>query len=268
MSKRPRRNHSPALQAKVALAAVRGEKTLAEMTQQFDVHPNQITQWRSQLLEGAVAVFRLAGLQARAFSEAALLACWPPGGDIELDDVLDLGRKGRIVGQLELTKATRGEAIFLPDAMHYRRGDAAPFGYRLYRPVRRIDRRLLLHGQPYDHRHLRSRKPRNARRPALVAKQTIHTDLDVALLPAPDCGIRQPDPPHDLGRAQSVAGQNDDVRPLRMLLPAVPIGDDRCQTRTIRRNDKNARITSRRDTTAKAANRGKLLLLIVQHRPS
>ena len=43
MSKRPRRNHSPAFKAKVALAAVKGEKTLAELAQQFDVHPNQIT---------------------------------------------------------------------------------------------------------------------------------------------------------------------------------------------------------------------------------
>ncbi len=59
MSKRPRRNHSLAFKAKVALAAVRGEKTLAELAQQFDVHPNQITQWRSQLLEGAAGVFGL-----------------------------------------------------------------------------------------------------------------------------------------------------------------------------------------------------------------
>ena len=57
MTKRPRRNHSPAFKAKVALAAVRGEKTLAELAQQFDVHPNQITQWRLQLLEGAAGVF-------------------------------------------------------------------------------------------------------------------------------------------------------------------------------------------------------------------
>ncbi len=57
MSKRPRRNHSPAFKAKIALAAVRGEKTLAELAQQFDVHPNQITQWRSQLLAGAAEVF-------------------------------------------------------------------------------------------------------------------------------------------------------------------------------------------------------------------
>jgi len=57
MTKRPRRNHSPAFKAKVAIAAIKGERTLAELAQQFDVHPNQITQWRGQLLEGATAVF-------------------------------------------------------------------------------------------------------------------------------------------------------------------------------------------------------------------
>ena len=53
MTKRTRRNHSPTFKAKVALAAVKGEKTLAELAQQFDVHPNQITTWRGQLMEGA-----------------------------------------------------------------------------------------------------------------------------------------------------------------------------------------------------------------------
>ena len=49
MGKRPRRNHTPAFKAKVAVAAMKGEKTLAELAQQFDVHPNQITQWKGQL---------------------------------------------------------------------------------------------------------------------------------------------------------------------------------------------------------------------------
>ena len=57
MAKRSRRNHSPAFKAKVALAALKGEKTLAELAQQFDVHPNQVTQWKAQLLEGAACVF-------------------------------------------------------------------------------------------------------------------------------------------------------------------------------------------------------------------
>jgi len=57
MRKRTRRTRSPAFKAKVALAAVKGEKTLAELAQQFDVHPNQITAWRNQLLEGAAGVF-------------------------------------------------------------------------------------------------------------------------------------------------------------------------------------------------------------------
>ena len=57
MTRRPRRNHSPAFKAKVALASVMGEKTLTELTQQFDVHPNQIRQWKDQLLEGAAGVF-------------------------------------------------------------------------------------------------------------------------------------------------------------------------------------------------------------------
>jgi transposase len=57
MTKRTRRNRAPAFKAKVALAAIKGEKTLAELAQQFDVHPNQITQWKGQLLEGAAGVF-------------------------------------------------------------------------------------------------------------------------------------------------------------------------------------------------------------------
>src|SRR5258707_11523845 len=57
MTRRARRNHTPAFKAKVALTAIKGEKTLTELAQLFDVHPNQITAWKAQLLEGAAGVF-------------------------------------------------------------------------------------------------------------------------------------------------------------------------------------------------------------------
>jgi transposase len=57
MARRARRTHNPAFKAKVALAAIKGEKTLAELAQQFDVHANQITTWKAQLTESAAGVF-------------------------------------------------------------------------------------------------------------------------------------------------------------------------------------------------------------------
>jgi len=84
MSRRPRRNHTPAFKAKVALAAVKGEKTLAELAQQFDVHANQIKQWRDQLLEGAAGVF---GSEAKAET---------------VDPSVDVTRLHAKIGQLSL----------------------------------------------------------------------------------------------------------------------------------------------------------------------
>ena len=57
MKKRPRRNHTPAFKAKVALAALKGDRTIAQRAEPFDVHPNQITTWKDQLQEGAIDVF-------------------------------------------------------------------------------------------------------------------------------------------------------------------------------------------------------------------
>ena len=57
MTKRTRRTHSPGFKAKVALAAIKGEKTLAELAKLFDVRPGQITAWKAQLQEGAAGVF-------------------------------------------------------------------------------------------------------------------------------------------------------------------------------------------------------------------
>ena len=51
MSRRPRRNHSPAFKAKVAIEALGDGKTVAEIAQRHDVHPNQVTEWRRQLMD-------------------------------------------------------------------------------------------------------------------------------------------------------------------------------------------------------------------------
>ena len=59
--RRPRRNHTAAFKAKVAIAALKDDKTLAELAEKFDIHASQITQWRTQLLEGALGVFLTPG---------------------------------------------------------------------------------------------------------------------------------------------------------------------------------------------------------------
>jgi transposase len=61
MTKRTRRTHAAGFKAKVALAAIKGEKTLAELAQQYDVHPNQITAWKAHLVEAASGLFGSVG---------------------------------------------------------------------------------------------------------------------------------------------------------------------------------------------------------------
>jgi transposase len=89
--KRPRRNHSPAFKAKVALEALKGEKAIAQLAAHYDVHSNQITSWKSQLLENAAGIFgagvvecaadreRILELQAKIgeLTFARLVARWP-----------------------------------------------------------------------------------------------------------------------------------------------------------------------------------------------
>lgn len=85
MTRRPRRNHRPAFKAKVALAAIRGEQTLAELAQQFDVHPNQIKQWKEQLLAALPEVFDSGGKKAGA-TEVAVTTLHAKIGQLTLEN--------------------------------------------------------------------------------------------------------------------------------------------------------------------------------------
>jgi transposase len=75
MTKKSRRTQFAAFKAKGALAAIKGEKTLSELAQQFDAHPNQFTTWKGQLLEGAAGVF---GQEKTEPKEADLAPKMPP----------------------------------------------------------------------------------------------------------------------------------------------------------------------------------------------
>ena len=92
MTRRKRRNHSPSFKAKVALAALRGDRTLAEIAEQFDVHPNQIQEWKKRLLASAEEVFANGS---------------PGAGDTELD-VQKLHAK---IGQLTMENDFLSKAL-------------------------------------------------------------------------------------------------------------------------------------------------------------
>ena len=94
MTRRTRRNHSPAFKAKVALAALKGDKTLAELAQQYDVHPNQITSWKAQLVNAAAGVFS-SGSAKEATPPVDLKALHAKIGELTLENDFLAGALGK-----------------------------------------------------------------------------------------------------------------------------------------------------------------------------
>ena len=152
--------------------------------------------------------------------------------DVEADHVLQLVGELRVVGELELAHPVWCQAVAVPDALHRGNADAGGPGHRRRRPVGRLAGRIA--GRPFDHaRDHRLVQGRLARRPGLVAQQTIDAGLHEALLPAPDHRLALAGLSHDRGRAQPVGRQQHDPRPPYLFLRAVPIGDDRGQSPAI-----------------------------------
>ncbi len=83
--RRKRRNHLPGFKAKVALAAIKGDKTLAELAEQFDLHQNQIQDWKKQLLDQADSVFG-SGHEQKAADEAHLKDLHAKIGELALEN--------------------------------------------------------------------------------------------------------------------------------------------------------------------------------------
>jgi transposase len=79
----------------VALAAIRGDKTLAELAQHFDIHPNQITQWKGQLLDGAAGVFGSEARGERAGPAADLTVLHAKIGELTLENDFLAGALGK-----------------------------------------------------------------------------------------------------------------------------------------------------------------------------
>ena len=97
MTKRTRRNHSPAFKAKVALAAIKGERTVQQLADQFDIHVSQITIWKEQLQTGAVDVFDAGTSGKSATPEVDIKSLHAKIGELTLEnDFLEnaLGKAG------------------------------------------------------------------------------------------------------------------------------------------------------------------------------
>jgi transposase-like protein len=84
--KRTRKKHSAGLKAKVALAAIKGDRTVAELAVHFGVHPNQIYNWKKQLLDAAVSVFEGGASAEEATNEAQVDLLYRQIGQLKVEN--------------------------------------------------------------------------------------------------------------------------------------------------------------------------------------
>src|SRR5277367_2635139 len=121
MTRRPRRNHTPAFKAKVALAAVKGDRTLAQLAEQFDVHPNQITSWKAQLEGGAADVFGAGSSNGASQAAIDVKSLHAKIGALTLENdflegapMIDREHNLPITKQAEVLRISRGSVYYLP----------------------------------------------------------------------------------------------------------------------------------------------------------
>jgi putative transposase len=83
--KNKRRNHNAAFKAKVALAAIKGDKTVAQLASQYEVHPTQIAQWKKQLLESLPQIFSCRGQNSRQDQEQLTAQLYQQIGQLKVE---------------------------------------------------------------------------------------------------------------------------------------------------------------------------------------
>lgn len=148
---------------------------------------------------------------------------------VEADDILDLGSEGRILGLLETVGL---EAVRVPQALDGAQADADSLGHHTACPMGGLARRLAT-GQRQNLGDSRRREGLLAGFARLVAQQAIHSFLGEAPLPAPNCRSAGSGLARHVEDGQLVRRQKDDASPQDMLLRAVTITDNGCQSRAI-----------------------------------